>query len=68
MTRPVGGRIGDDYEGRLNEEACMTIAKHADRGVRVESEDSTIVDPAVHQVVFENEHVRVIDACHARME
>lgn len=46
----------------------MTIAKHADRGVRVESEDSTIVDPAVHQVVFENEHVRVIDACRARME
>jgi hypothetical protein len=24
--------------------------------------DSTIVDPAVHQVVFENDHVRVIDA------
>jgi hypothetical protein len=24
--------------------------------------DATIVDPAVHQVVFENDHVRVIDA------
>lgn len=28
--------------------------------------DSTIVDPEVHQVVFENEHVRVIDARAAR--
>ena len=27
-----------------------------------EPEDSTIVDPAVHQVIFENEHVRVINA------
>jgi hypothetical protein len=27
-----------------------------------EPADSTIVDPDVHQVVFENEHVRVIDA------
>jgi quercetin dioxygenase-like cupin family protein len=34
----------------------------ADREVLVESKDSTIVAPEVHQVVFENEHVRVIDA------
>jgi hypothetical protein len=26
------------------------------------AKDSTIVDPDVHQVVFENDHVRVIDA------
>ena len=37
----------------------MTIA---DRAVLAESKDSTIVAPEVHQVVFENEHVRVIDA------
>jgi len=29
---------------------------------RQKPRDSTIVDPAVHQVVFENDHVRVIDA------
>ena len=37
----------------------MTVA---DRAARVESSDSTIVAPEVHQVLFENEHVRVIDA------
>src|SRR5262245_36329058 len=34
----------------------------ADRVDVVDRKDSTIVDPDVHQVVFENEHVRVIDA------
>jgi hypothetical protein len=29
---------------------------------RPQPKDSTIIDPAVHQVVFENDHVRVIDA------
>jgi mannose-6-phosphate isomerase-like protein (cupin superfamily) len=37
----------------------MTIA---DTAVQVEPTDSTIVAPEVHAVVFENEHVRVIDA------
>ncbi len=30
------------------------------------SKDATIVDPDVHQVVFENEHVRVLEARAAR--
>jgi hypothetical protein len=34
----------------------------ADRVDVVDPKDSTIVDPDVHQVVFDNEHVRVIHA------
>jgi hypothetical protein len=33
-----------------------------DRTARTGSSDSTIVAPDVHQILFENEHVRVIDA------
>jgi hypothetical protein len=34
----------------------------ADSEIGLKANDSTIVAPEVHQVVFENEHVRVIDA------
>jgi hypothetical protein len=47
--------------GRVtNEEKSMTADTAA--AIARKAEDSTIVDPAVHQVVFENEHVRVINA------
>jgi hypothetical protein len=66
LTSPWGGLAPSLPESRclykrglelspIYQEVSMT----ADRGV---PNDSTIVAPEVHQVVFENEHVRVIDA------
>lgn len=49
-------------EARRDMNDGKTITDHTIAGVAQKAEDSTIVDPAVHQIVFENEHVRVINA------
>ncbi|MGH9788887.1 MAG: hypothetical protein ACRD4U_09330 [Candidatus Acidiferrales bacterium] len=41
--------------------ACC-VAVGLATAVAQKSKDSTLVDPDVHQVVFENEHVRVLEA------
>jgi hypothetical protein len=44
------------------EEGDEAMTDHKPVAVAQKPEDSTVVDPAAHQVIFENEHVRVIDA------
>jgi hypothetical protein len=43
------------------------MTDHLTSAVARNPHDSTIVDPGVHRVAFENEHVRVINAPRPRM-